>query len=117
MKYNSFETFSRAFQILCILGTLSLLTWCIWQFSKDEDFAEISFKKYGVDKNSVYPDISLCFEPFLYDRKLRKRKTNVGEYSKFLNGLKHNERLRSIDFEKVSLQLEEKLVMKSIFLS
>ena len=34
-----------------------------------------------------------------------------------MNGLKHNERLRSIDFEKVSLQLEEKLVMKSIFLS
>ena len=117
MKYNSFETFSRAFQILCILGTLSLLTWCIWQFSKDEDFAEISFKKYGVDKNSVYPDISLCFEPFLKNGQLRKRKTSAPEYYKYLNGLKHDERLRSIDFEKVSLQLEDKLVMKSIFLS
>ena len=49
------ERFSHLFLITCIIGAISLLTWCLSEYSKNEDVVEVSFKKYGEDEDSIYP--------------------------------------------------------------
>ena len=58
------------FQIVCTLGAGCMLFWCCWEYSKNEDVVEVAFKKYGDDPESIYPDITLCFQSPFYEEKL-----------------------------------------------
>ena len=114
------ERFSHLFLITCIIGAISLLTWCLSEYSKNEDVVEVSFKKYGEDEDSIYPDISLCFDhPFdeeklkLFDDRLTK-----SLFTRFLSGKDFEgewpNKLLDIDYENVSLQLKDHLIGNAI---
>ena len=45
------------FRLACILTTLSLVIWCGYEFSKNEDVCEVLFKTFHQDEDSVYPDM------------------------------------------------------------
>ena len=47
----------NVFKLICILTTLSLVVWCAYEFNKNEDICEVSFKGFLEDKESVYPDL------------------------------------------------------------
>ena len=108
---STYEKFYNNFQYICVFVTLIAVSWCIWEFSKNDNITEISYKKYGVDNESVYPDLTLCFDHFLNNEKLLEIGTNEFEYKKFLNGEELNENLVQIDFENVSLQLEDHFII------
>ena len=46
-----------AFKLICVLTTLSLIIWCGYEFSKDEDVCEVVFKRFYEEKESIYPDL------------------------------------------------------------
>ena len=117
MKNNSFwEILSQVFLIICIIGTATLLIWCYLEYNEDEDVVEISFKKYGKDEGSIYPDISLCFDhPFIEDRlKSIDNKLTKSLYTIFLTGQtffgEWNENVLNISYENVSLQLKDYII-------
>ena len=45
------------FRLACILTTLSLVIWCGYEFSKNEDVCEVLFKSFHQDEDSIYPDL------------------------------------------------------------
>ena len=51
---NGWGRLSKFFQIICIIGAVSLLSWCFSEYSKNEDVVEVSFKKDGEDEDSIY---------------------------------------------------------------
>ena len=63
---------------------------------------------------SVTSDINLCFRPFPDEEKLVEMGTNESEYQKFIRGAIENEKLARIDYEKVSLQLEDHIIIKKL---
>ena len=71
-KYLNVDTF---FQTLCIIATICLVSYVIHQYIKDEDLTEVSFKKFHEDKESIYPEISIC----LTDAYLDDRLKTIGE--------------------------------------
>ena len=96
MKFSLiFEILSSLFLVICILMTLGLLVCCVIEHGQNED-------------------ILLCFHAFRYEEKLIQMGTNVSEYYKFITGELDNENLSRIDYDKVSLELEDYLIMKTL---
>ena len=117
---HSWRKLSQFFQIICTVGAICLLSWCFYEFSKNEDVVEVSFKKYGNDEDSIYPDVSLCFDHPFNEDKLKEFDNALTKsiYTIFLTGQDFfghwEEKALSVDYENVSLQLNEYLVGKAI---
>ena len=94
---------SNIFQLICIISALSLQAWCVWEFIKNEDVVEVSFRKYRDGDDSLYPDISLCFKSPFHEKKLKKFGIDGLSYADFLAGRYWDPKLLDIDYEKVSL--------------
>ena len=115
---------SALFQIACFVAAMGLLIWCFYEYSKNEDVVEVSFKKYGEDSQSIYPDITLCFNNPFYDEELKKHDVNWNsqKYSLFLTGEQSwywddgmpveywDERVLEVSYENVSLQLKKHII-------
>ena len=110
------KKFSQCFLVICMIVTTILLVWCYSEYSENDDVVEVSFKKYGKDDDSIYPDISLCFDhPFIEERlKVYDNKLTKSLYTLFLTGQdfngKWNEKVLDINYENVSLQLKDYLI-------
>ena len=108
------KTLAAIFQMLCILGAATTLLWCCWEYSKNEDVVEVKFRKYADAPESVYPDITLCFEsPFIEEKlKLYGEEISTAKYKYFLMGEYFDERMLKIDYETVSIQFDRYLLGK-----
>ena len=111
---NCWKALGDFFQIVCILGAASSLMWCCWEYSKNEDVVEVKFRKYADTPESVYPDITLCFESPFSDEKLNAYGEGISKakYKYFLMGEYFDERMLKIDYETVSLQFNTYLLGK-----
>ena len=57
------------FQLVCVIITVSIITYNIILYSEDEDLTEVSFKMYNQDEESIYPGITICIDkPFQASR-------------------------------------------------
>ena len=105
-KYVNLDTF---FQIICVIATICLGAYVIRQYVMDEDLTEVSFKKFHEDKDSIYPEISIC----LTDAYLGDQLKEIGEeingktYKKFLNGELWDDRMAQIDYDNVTLDIRD----------
>ena len=95
------------FRFLCIVATICVCIWCTYEFSKDQDYSEISFVRFNENEISVYPQITLCIHDFS-DSELKKinKKFNSSAYTDFLKGQLWDSRMANIDIGKVTLPWE-----------
>ena len=105
-KYLNTDTF---FQILCVMTTIGLGSYVIYQYILDEDLTEVSFKKYHEDDESIYPEISICLTDAYLDDQLKKngKEINSNSYRKFLNGELWDDRMAKIDYYNVTLDIKD----------
>ena len=121
-RVDVWESFSHIFIITCIIGALSLLSWCFSEYCKNEDVVEVSFKKYGEDEDSIYPDISLCFDhPYIEEKlKLFDDRLTKSLYTIFLSGQdfygEWYDKVADINYEYVSVQLKDHLIGNAILI-
>ena len=113
---DSWTRLSQFFQMICIIGAISLLSWCYSEYAKNDDVVEVSFKKYGKDEDSIYPDVSLCFD-YPFNEEILKEYDNAltkSLYGLFLSGgdfLGHwDERVLDIKYENVSVNLNDHII-------
>ena len=75
MKIGSFnfcKTFETLFHLTCIAATIGTTCWCFYVFILDNDVCLVDFKKYGEEKEYMYPSFALTFvNPFI-EEKLKK---------------------------------------------
>ena len=74
------------FNVVCILTTMSLVFWCIYEYSKNEDICEILFKRFHQDEESLYPDLTFCVVDQFNETKLKEYNENFTtlDYRNFL---------------------------------
>jgi hypothetical protein len=79
---------------------------------KDEDVSLVNYKRYHSDENSIYPSLTLCFNNPFINEKLKSfgDGVNITTYSKFLKGLYWDERMNQIDYDNVTLDIENYIV-------
>ena len=97
------------FRFLCILTTIVLTGWCLYKYTLDEDVSLVAFVKFNDDKQKVYPAITFCFWNPFYNQKLKRYGTgiNTSTYSYFLQGILWDDRMVSIDYDDVTVSLED----------
>ena len=114
METKSLLSVNFIFSSLCVLGTVGLGIECLRKFLADEDISLNDYVKYHYEdyEKNIYPSFSFCIiNPFL-DQNLRKYgdDINVTSYSYFLQGLFWDENMFKIDYDNVTVSVEESLV-------
>ena len=103
------DALHKVFKFLCILTTLSLVIWCGYEFNKNEDISEILFKTFHEDEDSIYPELTFAVPNRFNETALREYDEEFNEfnYYGFLQGDDWNDKMLDVDFEKVSMRIED----------
>lgn len=108
MQPLTFKHFNQIFDVVCILTTIGLVSWCLYAYNLNEDTSMVDFKMYHTSEVDLYPSLTLCLsDPFDND-KLKEigEGINSSSYADFLNGRHWDERMIDIDYDNVSLDIE-----------
>ena len=101
----------RMFHIICICATIAMTCWCFIKYCQNKDVSRVGFVKFNDDQSNIYPALTICFwNPFLNEKlKLYGAGINVTTYSRFLQGKHWDDRMMSIDYDDVTVSLEDYL--------
>ena len=113
MKVIELFTISNVYVIICLVGTISLSINCLLSYLEDEDVSQTSYKRFQTrDEDNIYPSFSFCIQnPFL-EQKLKNYGDgiNTKSYVNFLEGKLWDDRMLSIDYDKVTVSLNDSLI-------
>ena len=107
-----------AFNLICVLTTLSLIIWCGYEFSKDEDVCEVVFKRFYEDKESIYPDLIIGISNEFNESALKTYNPsfNKSSYLSFVRGGSDwNENMLDVDFEKVTMRIQDYVIQACVY--
>ena len=100
----------NTFKLLCVLGTLTLVIWCCYEFYKNEDVCEVLFKVFHEDEDSIYPELYFGTLSRFNETALRAYHENFNgqNYKLFLSGGSYwDEKMVDVDFKKVRMQIKD----------
>ena len=103
----AWKCFAYSFKFLCFGGAFSLMVWCVYNFSLNEDATTISFKEFYSKPNDVYPSASICISSPFEQKKLVESYGNditLSNYSRFLEGEFWSDDMMKIDYDSVLLK-------------
>ena len=108
-----FKSFDKIFHILCLLITGGMVSWCLYNYCLDLDVCLVDQKAFGEEDNYITPALSFCFYDPVVQKKLDQNYPGINKilYTKFLNGKHWDDKMLDIDFETVSLSLEDFIVI------
>ena len=97
------------FHNVCIFLTLALTFKCLEKFIRNDDVSRIGFVHFNDDEGKPYPSLTICFwNPFLNEvLKTYGSGINTTTYSQFLLGELWDERMLNIDYDAVTVSLED----------
>ena len=103
------DKWTRFFHLSCIVITIVLTGWCVYKYTLDEDVSLVTFVKFNDDKQKVYPAFTFCFWNPFHNEKLKTYGIgiNTSTYSAYLQGKHWDDRMVSIDYDDVTVSLED----------
>ena len=117
MSLDKFDCFKSIFCVICILITIGLSSWRVYQYSLDQDLTRVNFRRFHTHEESVYPSLTLCFfDPYLPE-ELEKYETTASEYTRFLQGQLFDDRLLNVSYGDVTLDFTKHLLGYDIWYS
>ena len=108
MEIKNDETNHYRFHLLCVICTISMISYCVYKFVLDDDMTSIVFRRFNGKGNEIYPTLTLCFKGasiFDAEKIQRVSQSNI-DYQKFLSGLVWDQRLYDINYDNVTLDFE-----------
>lgn len=103
------NTFSLSFSILCVIGVVLMVSYWIYKFTiEDRDIGVVDYVSFEEAEDVLLPVVSVCFANPFFKEKLNEANpnTNITAYLKYLKGDVLNEKFEYIDYENVTLDLE-----------
>ena len=110
--------FVNIFHIVCLIATFSLACYCVYLYKTKEPMQLVDYKLFNERLDEIYPSLSLCFyhEGFIKEKFLKKsdiyvkgKPIQVSNYIDYLRGNAWNPDLVTLDYDNVTLQLEDHL--------
>ena len=100
----------RVYLTICILSTIILIGYGIFQYHLDQDAARINFRNYHESKDSIYPATTICFEDPLDEDKFHNRSLKR-HYEHYLAGRGDANMVDGIDYDEVSKAFHDHLLI------
>ena len=110
---NNLVSFGTIYHIACLCVALSLIMWCIYEYSLDNDVTEIQTRNYHDSPDDIYPSLTVCYKnPYKQDRAWKYNKSaflgSLGNLmSTYKNWIDGNKRI----FESLVKKLERAEVL------
>ena len=100
------------YHLICILATIAMTIYCIYQYQLNKDVSIVEFKEFNTDEDFIYPSITLCFKTKFIEDKLNddEKGIDLTSYSNFLLGEYWNDNMMDIDFDNVTTRIEDYLL-------
>ena len=122
MNPLSWKLADNVFKMICIFATFALVIWCCYEFYKNEDVCEIIFKTFQEDEDSIYPDVSFVIPNQFNETVLKSYNKGFTSqnYQAFLNalgGTVWDEKLLAVNFDDVTMKLDDYLIETCIYTS
>ena len=110
MPSNTWKTVTFIFHCACLVATFSVIVYWIYMFSLNEDISLVEYKRYYEKKDDVFPVLSLCFRNPFSPTKLERAGLNDTSYFKFLNGEEMSQKIKSIDFKSITMNISANII-------
>ena len=110
MNFNDRIFLDLSFKVFCLLAAIASVSWCCYEYSKNEDMCEVYFKRFLEDDESEYPDLTIVLPQQLNETKLEKifgKNMTSSRFRKILVGEDWDDRILNTQMEDVSLNLED----------
>ena len=104
------------FKIFCMFGAVATAIWCCYEFAKNEDICEVSYKRFLQDSQSTYPDLFVLFPYLLNETAFENLGVgmNTSTFKEILEGKRWDDRMLEIPLDDVSLKLESYMISSCI---
>ena len=108
LNVNDCEKF---FHVVCICATMAMTCWCFIKYWQDEDVSLVGFVNFNGNEDNIYPALSICFFNPFFNEKLEDYGPgiNTTTYSRFLQGKYWDKRMLDIEYDNVTVSLDEYL--------
>jgi hypothetical protein len=64
--------FENIFRGICVICTISLTCWCIFEYTLNDDLVQIFYKEFHETQEDIYPSVTFCLRnPFLQDKLIK----------------------------------------------
>ena len=100
-----FKVLEKLFAVICIFATIAFVCYCGYQYYLNEDTSVIRFQGYLTGEDHIYPAITLCFAEYLKNEFVESK-----EYVAYLMGAISNDTMADIDYEEVTIDIQEYLL-------
>ena len=112
MRNTAFcKIFEMLFQVTCSIATLGTLIWCCYEFARNDDLCQVTFKKFSKDNDGIYPHVSLCFEkPFSRIEHERYGEDTLEKYFMFLEGKSQEQKWLNSNYNDFSFNVDDHLI-------
>ena len=105
------KKFETLFQVTCSIATLGTLIWCGYEFAKNEDLCQVTFKKFHKGNDGIYPHVSLCFEkPFSRIEHERYGEDTLKKYFMFLEGKSQDQKWLNSNYNDFTFNIDDHLI-------
>ena len=117
IKENCSNVCHWVYVFICISLASFATGGCIYLYLLDEDLSHITYEAFNEDDDSHYPSVTLCFAFPFQENKLRSIGDNISGdlYQNFLKGEYWDDRMLSIDYDNVTMSLENYINYVSVF--
>ena len=111
MNFSKSEC-TKFFRLLCMFSAIALTGWCLYKYTLDEDVSLVGYANFNDGKERLYPALTMCFWNPFYNEKLKQfgAGINTSTYSNFIQGNYWDSRMSSIDYDEVTVSLEDYMI-------
>lgn len=100
----------KVFNILCFMLALFWTYRCLKSYLDDDDVVLVHYKQFHQSPSAIYPSITICLSnPFAQEKVFGDKEYSVAEYLKVLRGYVWNEKLANLDYDNVTINLDDYL--------
>ena len=101
-----FDIAAICFRLICIVFTIGIVLFWIYQYSLNLDLCRVDFKNYHHSKQDVFPLLSLCFKDLFLEDKLLEYNTSVASYIDYLNGKNYPIELNNLPYDNITMDMD-----------
>ena len=112
MHINKELDYKVIFKLICACLAVSTTIWCCYEFGKNEDMCEVSYKRFLQDAQSIYPDVTVIIPYQLNKIEFEKLGIgiNISTFEQILQGELWDDEMLKVPLEDVRIKSENYLI-------
>ena len=109
MKITFSLVAEKTFLTICVISTLLLISYCVYQYALNEDTSVIAFQRYNANEDNIYPAVTLCFGDY-FKPNMFENSSDEDDYKDFLSGNIWNDKMDRIRYDDTVKDIEDYLL-------